>query len=94
MSSWVTCPCGHRIGTGAFPNVGVHRLISEEAYDDVVDPIDRPRLSRLFLGGREVIECAQCTRLLVRQAEEGEYRAYLPEPAVDGSTAGAVLPGP
>lgn len=67
------------MGTGSFPNPGVHRLISEDAYDEVVDPVDRSKLSVLFLGGREVVECPRCSRLLLREADGGEYRAYLAE---------------
>lgn len=78
MSAWVECICGNRICTGAFPNPGGHRVISEESYDAVGDPVDRTKLGVLFLQGRELIECPRCGRILLR-GEGGTYRSYTPE---------------
>jgi hypothetical protein len=79
MSSWTTCPCGNKIGTGSFPNPGVSRAISESDYDGVTDPVDRTKLSTLFLGGFEIVRCSVCNRLLVREKDAPSFVPYVQE---------------
>jgi hypothetical protein len=79
MSSWVQCPCGIAIGNGAFPNSNVHRVISEEQYDRVEDPVDRRKLEMLFLAGHTLVRCTTCQRVLIQWAGESEFQAFAQE---------------
>lgn len=81
MSSRIVCPCGHRIGTNLFAGNDVHMAISDDAYDAVADPVDRNKLAMLFLGGRELLECSACGRLLLRDRGRTDYTVYVREPA-------------
>ena len=79
MSNWVDCPCGHAIGLGAFPNHDVFRLISEEQYEAVEDPVDRPKLARLFLSGQVLVRCPDCRRVLVKWADGADFESFTSE---------------
>jgi hypothetical protein len=82
MGSWVECRCGQQIGTGSFPNDHVYRLVSEGAYDQIEDPVDRRALERFFLAGESTIRCPRCARLIMlRKGASPEY--YVRE---EGST--------
>jgi len=81
MSSWIACKCGYRIGTGAFPNDHVGRIISESQYDEVVDPVDRRKLSVLFLSGSVFISCPQCERVLIGRNGADEIEFFVKEAA-------------
>jgi hypothetical protein len=80
MSSRIVCPCGHQLGTNLFEGNGVHMAISDDAYDAVADPVDRTKLATLFLGGRALLECPACGRLLLRDRTGTTYTAYVREP--------------
>jgi hypothetical protein len=74
MGSRIECKCGNVINTGSFPNKGIYHLVSEESYDEVVDPFDRMKAARLFVGGDTLTICNQCNRiLLVRGVEVSFY---------------------
>ena len=78
MSSWVICPCGNQISSN-FPSPNVYRVIPDEAFDTAIVPLDRTTLSVMFLQGRQLIECPQCGRLLLREPKGTEYRSFVPE---------------
>ena len=59
------CLCGHAIPLGSFPNAGVYKLISENRYDQVDDPVDRQSLEMLYFQAEQVLKCSKCGRLTV-----------------------------
>jgi hypothetical protein len=73
MSSRIECKCGNIVTIGSFPNEGVFRLVSEEDYDEVVDPFDRMKAERLFLGGSKIIECDKCGRMIFQDGHGIKY---------------------
>jgi hypothetical protein len=77
MGSRIECKCGNVVGIGSFPNEDVYRLVSEEAYDEVIDPFDRDKAERLFLGGIKVVRCVQCSRIII--LDSGQQKYYLEE---------------
>lgn len=70
MGSRVECKCGNVIYTGSFPNENVYDVISEEAYDEVLDPFDRAKAEQLFSGGKKLLECDKCGRILIQDKSE------------------------
>jgi hypothetical protein len=53
--------------------------MSEEDYDALTNPLDRTKVGVLFLQGRELIECARCGRILIRESTGTKYLSYSPE---------------
>ncbi len=81
MSSWLKCRCGETIGVGSFPNPGVSRVLSEEQYDGLQDPVDRTALATLFLSLDSLIRCPRCGGLLLQRAGEPDFEYFSPEPS-------------
>lgn len=79
MSSWVECLCGATIGTGAFPNPDVYRIVSEERYDEVDDPVDRNKLASLYLTGDVLIRCQKCERILIQRGGVSNFESFVKE---------------
>ena len=80
MGSWIRCKCGYPIHTNLFAGENVCRLIRDSDFDNVVDPVDRDKLSDLFFNkGITVFLCRGCGRLLVEWDEQAGPTFYLPE---------------
>jgi hypothetical protein len=79
MASWVNCPCGTEIGTGSFPNPNVYRVVSEEAYDKIEDPVDRKRLAVFFLSGGTLVRCPKCRGVLIQWTSGTSFEFFGPE---------------
>ena len=80
MSSWVHCPCGKRIGIGAFPNPNTYRIVSEERYDQVEDPLDRKKIGALFLSGGLLVQCPNCQRILIQWTGDSGFESFVGDP--------------
>ena len=59
MGSWIECLCGTRIRTNLFTGANVYRLINDSDYDTITDPVDRDKLSDLFLRKELLSTAAQ-----------------------------------
>jgi hypothetical protein len=85
MTSWLECLCGNLIHTNLFTGTRIYKLLQDADYDAIEDPVDREKLSDLFLEkGITVYRCQQCGRLAVEWNKEGDPTFYLPE--VKGTT--------
>lgn len=80
MSSWLECLCGERIHTNMFAGASVFRLIKDDDYDALDDPVDRDKLENLFFSlGIPVYLCRSCGRLAVEWDQESGPWFYAPE---------------
>lgn len=80
MSSWVRCRCGLVVGIGSFPNPNVYRVISEEQYDEVADPVDRRKIGSLIVSGGVLVRCSNCHRVLIQWAGASGFECFAREP--------------
>lgn len=61
----MTCTCGHRFGTGSFPNKNAFLAISEEDYDDLGNVENVEELDRLLFASTKMYQCLKCGELIV-----------------------------
>lgn len=75
----VTCGCGRAIRVGDFPGPRAYRVVSEDAYDGLEDPVDRRKVAQLLVASALMVRCEDCGRILIREADSSDFRVYVEE---------------
>lgn len=82
MGSWVICLCGNKLHKNLFSGAGISLVVPEEWADQKFEGMDGERvIDALVLASEKQIHCPRCSRLVLINDGDSEYRVrfYLPE---------------